>query len=52
PKDTDGRVLMEIFEENSEFAQRKPRYVDLSYYEIMKESEKLKKAIRDLKKKL
>jgi len=26
PRDTDGRVLMEIFDENSEIAQRKPRY--------------------------
>ncbi len=28
PKDMDGKVLMRIFEPNSKFAKRKPRYVD------------------------
>ncbi|WP_193383885.1 hypothetical protein [Pyrococcus yayanosii] len=49
PNDMDGRVLMEIFEEDSEFAKRKPKYVDPSYYEKKQEDEKLKKAIKNLK---
>ena len=49
PKDTDGRVLMEIFEEDSEFVKRKPKYVDPSYYKKKGENEKLKKAIKNLK---
>jgi len=49
PNDMDGRVLMEIFEENSEFAKRKPEYVDPSYYEKKGEDEQLKKAIKNLK---
>jgi len=52
PKDMDGRVLTEIFEENSEFAKRKPEYVDLSYYEKGREDMKLKKAIKNLKLKM
>jgi len=49
PNDMDGRVLMEIFEEDSEFAKRKPKYVDPSYYEEKRKDEKLKKAIKNLK---
>ncbi|NJE06961.1 hypothetical protein E3E31_00115 [Thermococcus sp. M39] len=49
PNDMDGRVLMEIFEEDSEFAKRKPKYVDPSYYKKKQEDEKLKKAIKNLK---
>lgn len=49
PNDMDGRVLMEIFEPDSEFARRKPVYVDPSYYEKRREGEKLKKAIKNLK---
>ncbi len=49
PNDVDGRVLMEIFKEDSEFAKRKPKYVDSGYYERNKEDEKLKKAIKNLK---
>jgi len=49
PNDMDGRVLMEIFEEDSEFAKRQPRYVDPNYYEKKGEDEKLKKAIKNLK---
>lgn len=49
PNDMDGRVLMEIFEENSEFAKRKPKYVDPSYYMKKKEDKKLKKVIKTLK---
>jgi len=46
PNDMDGRVLMEIFEEDSEFARRKPKYVDPSYYEKGQEDEKIKKALK------
>jgi len=49
PNDLDGRVLMEIFEEDSEFAKREPKYVDPSYYEKKQENVKLKKAIKSLK---
>ncbi|MBP1911659.1 alkaline phosphatase family protein [Thermococcus stetteri] len=49
PDDMDGRVLMEIFEPDSEFAKRKPKYVDPGYYEKKQEDEKLKKAIKNLK---
>ncbi|USS41052.1 alkaline phosphatase family protein [Thermococcus aggregans] len=35
--DIDGKVLGEIFEETSEFAKKKPKYVDLSYYGIKQE---------------
>ena len=49
PNDMDGKVLMEIFKPDSEFAKRKPVYVDPSYYEREQEDEKLKKAIKNLK---
>lgn len=49
PNDMDGGVLMEIFEPNSEFAKREPKYVDPSYYGIKQEDEKLKKVIKNLK---
>ena len=48
PKDMDGRVLMEIFEDNSEFSKRQSKYVDPRYYERKVEDEKLKKAIKAL----
>jgi len=50
PNDMDGRVLMEIFEEDSELAKRKPKYVDPSYYEKKDEEEKIKEEIGKLKK--
>jgi len=49
PNDIDGRVLMEIFEEDSEFAKRKPKYVDPNYYEEKQEDVTLKKTIKSLK---
>ncbi|WP_157726973.1 alkaline phosphatase family protein [Thermococcus thioreducens] len=49
PNDMDGRVLIEIFEEDSEFTRKKPKYVNSSYYEKKYEDEKLKKAIQKLK---
>ncbi|ASJ10331.1 hypothetical protein A3L12_02965 [Thermococcus sp. P6] len=48
PNDMDGRILVEIFEEGSEFVKRKPKYVDPSYYE-KKDDENLKRAIKSLK---
>lgn len=50
PNDMDGRVLTEIFEENSELAKRKPEYVDPSYYEDTQKQKTIKK-IRNLKNK-
>ncbi|ASJ10309.1 phosphodiesterase [Thermococcus sp. P6] len=49
PNDMDGRVLMEIFKEDNQFAKRKPKYVDPSYYEKKGGDEKLRKAIKNLK---
>lgn len=50
PNDVDGKVLMEIFEEDSEFAKRDPVYVDPNYYERKKdEKEILKSKIKELK---
>jgi len=46
PNDMDGRVLTEIFEDGSELAKRKPRHVDLIYYE----KEKIREGINKLKK--
>lgn len=51
PNDMDGKVLTEIFEKNSEFAKRKPKYVDPTYYNKKQENEKLKKTIKKLRKK-
>lgn len=48
PNDMDGKVLTEIFEENSKFAKRKPKYVEPSYYE-KKEEEKIRQLIKNLK---
>jgi len=49
PDDIDGRVLMEIFEENSEISKRQPIYVRPSYYDRRNEKELLKSKIRKLK---
>jgi len=49
PNDIDGRVLMEIFEEDSEFAKRKINYVNSSYYDKIMERQKLRAMIRKLK---
>ncbi len=51
PNDMDGKVLTEIFEKDSEFAKRKPKYVDPTYYNKKQENEKLKKTIKKLRKK-
>lgn len=49
PNDMDGRVLMEIFKDDSEFAKRKPIYVDPNHYGEKMEDEKLKQTVRYLK---
>jgi len=49
PNDIDGKVLIEIFEEDSEFAKRKPEHVDPSYYNWEGEKEKIKEKIKKLK---
>jgi len=49
PKDIDGRVLKEIFKDDSEFAKRKTKFVDPSYYEKKREDEMLKEVIKNLK---
>jgi len=49
PNDMDGRVLMEIFEEDSELARKEPVYVDPSYYDQKDERERLKAKIKELK---
>lgn len=51
PNDMDGRVLMEIFHPNSEFAKREPKYVDPDYYKKMPEKQRLKTKIKKLKSK-
>ena len=48
PNDMDGRVLTEIFEDDSEFTKRKPEYIDPDYYE-KEEKEKIKEKIKKLK---
>jgi hypothetical protein len=50
PNDMDGRVLTEIFEEDSELAKRKPKYVDPSYYDNQDTKQEVKSKIRKLKK--
>ena len=50
PNDMDGRVLMEIFEPDSEFAKRKPKYVAPSYYERISERQRIRKKISRIKK--
>ncbi|MCD6143415.1 alkaline phosphatase family protein [Thermococcus sp.] len=49
PNDMDGRVLIEIFEEDSEFANRELKYVSPSYYKRTNNEEKLKNVIKELK---
>ena len=49
PTDTDGRVLTEIFETESEIAKKRPKYVDPSYYKRKTLKEKAKTKIKELK---
>ncbi|MDI3475589.1 MAG: hypothetical protein PWQ95_1317 [Thermococcaceae archaeon] len=48
PNDMDGRVLMEIFEPESEFAKRKPKYVNFGYYRRKYEDKTLKRVLKNL----
>ena len=56
PKDMDGRVLTEIFKEDSEIVKRKPVFVEPSYYEekikkmrSISEKERIRERIRKIK---
>ena len=49
PSDIDGRVLIEIFKEDSEYAKRKPKLRKKEGLEIKSEDDKLKDVIKDLK---
>jgi len=49
PNDIDGRVLMEIFEECSEFARREPTYTSYYDYNKILEERKLREKVKELK---
>ena len=49
PNDMDGRILTEIFSDDSEIAQRTPMVVNPAYYDKKLEGEKLKSIIKKLK---
>jgi predicted AlkP superfamily phosphohydrolase/phosphomutase len=49
PDTMKGRVLTEIFEENSEIRKRNPQYVPPLYYSPRIEEEKIRHSIKDLK---
>lgn len=49
PEYMDGRVLIEIFERNSEFAKKILRYVDSDYYKKKLENKRVKRAIKSKK---
>jgi len=49
PNDIDGRVLTEIFIDDSELAKRKPKYTKLGHIDSKSEDERLKDVIKDLK---
>lgn len=49
PDTMKGRVLTEIFEENSEIGKRNPQYVSPEYYSPGIEEEKVRHSIKDLK---
>jgi predicted AlkP superfamily phosphohydrolase/phosphomutase len=51
PNDMDGIVLTEIFEEKSDLAIRKSKYVDPEIYKNQQELKNLKTAIKNIKKK-
>ena len=50
PKNMDGRILTEIFKPDSEIAKRKPKYVDMAFYEKKTLEEQTKAKIEKLKK--
>ena len=51
----DGRVLTEIFKEDSEIVKRKPVFVEPSYYsqklKLISEKERIRERIRKIKEK-
>lgn len=49
PSTMDGGVLTEIFKPEGEFAKRKPKYVDPSYYKIKTLRERTKAKIKELR---
>ena len=49
PSDIDGRVLTEIFKEDSEYSKRKPKHRKKEDLEKKFEDDKLKDVIMDLK---
>lgn len=49
PDNTDGRIITEMFEPDSELAKNKPIYVQLPYYVKKMEEGKLKDGIKKLK---
>lgn len=50
PRDMDGRVLTEIFKNESAIAKMKPEYVDPNYYKRKTIKDKTKEKIKELKK--
>jgi len=49
PKDIDGHILKEIFEDRSKLNERNPRYVDKCYYSVQSEKTRIKEIIKTLK---
>lgn len=52
PKDIDGKILKDIFDDSSELAKREPKYVDpdyYNYYNKKNEKEMIRSKIRKLK---
>lgn len=49
PKEMDGRILNEIFREDSEIAKRKPKFVNSTDYNKKQEKIRLKNTIKNLK---
>lgn len=49
PKDMDGRVLMETFEQESEPAKRKVKYQKVENYKTEKEKDRIKQIVKSIK---
>lgn len=49
PTDVDGRVLKEIFDDESDISKRKQKFVIPSYYDKREEDETIKNVIKNLK---
>jgi len=48
PSNMDGRVLLEIFDPDSDYAKRTPRIVDPSYYTKLRLTRRARKLRREL----